>query len=71
LATTDAPNSNSTSEIPRYIRWLKNGFMHPAKNTEKALEGTPFKIPVIVLNMVFDLANVRHPVINHEYCKDL
>jgi hypothetical protein len=57
LDITNPPNSlsNSTSEIPKYIGWLKNGFVLLAKNTEKALEGTPFKIPVTVLNTVLNV----------------
>ncbi|KAJ7626847.1 hypothetical protein FB45DRAFT_920193 [Roridomyces roridus] len=45
------------SRAPGYIDTLKNGFTLLAKKTEPFLDGTPFKIPIAVLNSFIDLAS--------------
>ncbi|KAF8203551.1 hypothetical protein K438DRAFT_1820375 [Mycena galopus ATCC 62051] len=44
------------SPVPEYIRTLKAGFILLARKTEPFLDGTPFKIPISVLNAFLDLA---------------
>ncbi|KAJ7627057.1 hypothetical protein FB45DRAFT_1029417 [Roridomyces roridus] len=42
--------------MPTYIATAKNGFILLAKKVEPFLDGTPFKIPLSVLNSFIDLA---------------
>jgi hypothetical protein len=56
------PSAVVLSKIPGYAETLKNGFVLLAKKTEPFLNGTPFKIPISVLNSFIDLASVRCPM---------
>ncbi|KAJ7926331.1 hypothetical protein B0H13DRAFT_2265923 [Mycena leptocephala] len=51
------PSAVVLSKIPGYAETLKNGFVLLAKKTEPFLDGTPFKIPISVLNSFIDLAS--------------
>ncbi|KAJ7737371.1 hypothetical protein B0H16DRAFT_1730430 [Mycena metata] len=42
---------------PRFIRRFKRGFELLAKNAAACVDGTPFKMPIAVLNACLDLAN--------------
>ncbi|KAJ7017325.1 hypothetical protein C8F04DRAFT_469494 [Mycena alexandri] len=50
------PSNPNPSPVPEYIRTLKTGLVLLAKKTEPFLDGTPFKIPISVLNTFLDLA---------------
>ncbi|KAJ7830230.1 hypothetical protein B0H14DRAFT_3464983 [Mycena olivaceomarginata] len=61
LPTSKAPTAGSNpapSKIPTYLRTLKSGLELLLRNTEPFLEGTPFQIPVKVINAFIELANV-------------
>ncbi|KAF8203547.1 hypothetical protein K438DRAFT_1820351 [Mycena galopus ATCC 62051] len=55
-AKGDPPSNSVPSPVPEYIRTLKAGFILLASKTEPLLGGTPFKIPIGVLNAFLDLA---------------
>ncbi|KAJ7648465.1 hypothetical protein B0H17DRAFT_1215648 [Mycena rosella] len=60
LATTLSPGALSIeapSRMPVYMPMLKAGFVLLAKNIEPFLDGTPFKIPLTVLDVYIDLAH--------------
>ncbi|KAJ7133650.1 hypothetical protein C8R43DRAFT_1022684 [Mycena crocata] len=46
------------SKIPEYLKTLKSGLVLLLQKTEPFLEGTPFQIPISVINSFIDLANV-------------
>ncbi|KAJ7626931.1 hypothetical protein FB45DRAFT_56455 [Roridomyces roridus] len=54
-AVVSPPSGVGSSRSPAYIDTLKNGFILLAKKAEPFLEGTPFKIPIAVLNSFIDL----------------
>jgi hypothetical protein len=64
---TNPPGFNvdaKKSTIPRYVNLVKRGFELLAKKAEPFLDGTPLKIPVSVLNVCFDLVNVRSLIVS-------
>ncbi|KAK7007557.1 hypothetical protein R3P38DRAFT_1656531 [Favolaschia claudopus] len=46
-----------TDPLPEYLSVLKDGFALLIDRTERCLDGTPFKIPISVINTALKLAN--------------
>ncbi|KAJ7165547.1 hypothetical protein C8R43DRAFT_986762 [Mycena crocata] len=57
------------SKIPKYLKTLKSGLVLLLAKTEPFLAGTPFKIPISVVNSFIDLATVVSD--NNQALKDL
>ena len=47
------------SKVKRNIKLAWHGIEQVLQKTEKFLDGTPFKTPIAVLNILIDIANAR------------
>lgn len=52
-------SASSDSKIKESFALAWNGFQLLSKKVESFLDGTPFKTPVAVLNVLIDIGNVR------------
>ncbi|KAK6966792.1 hypothetical protein R3P38DRAFT_3414049 [Favolaschia claudopus] len=56
ISSGPSPTDTGSRAIPVYIETLKNGFILLLKRVEPVLEGTPFRIPISLVNTIIDLA---------------